>query len=78
MYMEPKKLKSYILLGYIFSFTSELFIIILFYTFGDYFFAYISPNDEIYLRCCEMKIILCIYIMLVNAYYFYMGCLKGY
>ena len=37
-----------------------------------------SPNEEIYLNCGRITIMVCWYIFGENAYYFFMGCLKGY
>ena len=78
MTMKPEKLKNYFLMAYLFSFIISIFVIIIIILFGNFYFLIMSPNDEIYLNCCKIKLMVCWYIFAENAYYFYMGCLKGY
>ena len=78
MKLKPEKLKNYFLMSYLFSFLTSIFVLILIIFFGNYYFLIMSPNEEIYLNCCRIKIMVCWYIFAENAYYFFMGCLKGY
>ena len=78
MTMKPEKLKNYFLMAYLFSFLCSIFVIIIIIFFGNYYFLIMSPNEEIYSNCCRIKLMVCWYIFAENAYYFYMGCLKGY
>ena len=78
MTMEPTKLKKYFLMSYLFSFLGIKTVLILVIIFGDYYFYIMSPKEDIYLNCCRIKYILCWYIFSANAYYFFLGCLKGY
>ena len=78
MSVEPKKLKNYLLMSYLFSFLATIFVISMVIIFGNYYFTLMSPNEEIYNNCCRIKLMVCWYIFAENAYYFFMGCLKGY
>lgn len=78
MTLPPEKLKNYFLMSYLFSFLGIILVLTIVVFFGDYFFYVMSPNEEIYLNCCKVKIMVCWYIFAENAYYFYLGCLKGY
>ena len=77
MKLRPEQLKTYILMSYIFSFMMLIIVISLLLIFGDYYFYLICPNDEIYLKCCKIKYTLSYFVFVDNAYYFYLGCLKG-
>ena len=78
MTVEPEKLKTYFLMSYLFSFLCTIIVLTIIVFFGNYYFYIMSPNDEIYLNCCRIKIMVCWYIFAENGYYFFMGCLKGY
>ena len=78
MTMKPENLKKYFLMAYLFSFLASIFVIIIIIFFGNYFFLIMSPNDEIFVNCCRIKLMVCWYLFAENAYYFYLGCLKGY
>ena len=78
MILKPDKLNLYILMTYLFSFLCSIFVINIIIFFANSYFLIMSPNDEIYLKCCRVKFILCWYIFVENAYYFFMGVLKGY
>ena len=78
MRLKPEKLKTYFLMSYLFSFLATVFVLILVISFGNYYFLIMSPNEEIYINCCRIKLMVCWYIFAENAYYFFMGCLKGY
>ena len=78
MTMKPEKLKTYFLMSYLFSFLATLIVIIIVINCADYYYSLMSPNEEIYLNCGRITIMVCWYIFGENAYYFFMGCLKGY
>ena len=77
MKLKPEQLKTYFFMSYLFSFLMFIIVLSLLLIFGDYYFYLISPNDEIYLKCCEVKYALGYFIFVDNVYYFYLGCLKG-
>ena len=77
MKLKPEQLKIYFLMSYIFCFMMLIIVISLLLIFGDFYFYYISPNEEIYLKCCKIKYVLSYFIFADNAYYFYLGTLKG-
>ena len=77
MKLKPEQLKTYLLMSYIFSFIMLIIVISLLLIFGDYYFYYISPNEEIYLKCSKIKYVLNYFFFADNAYYFYLGTLKG-
>ena len=78
MTVEPEKLKNYFLMSYLFSFICTVIVLSLVIFFGDKYFFLMAPNEEIYLNCCRIKLMVCWYIFAENAYYFFLGCLKGY
>ena len=78
MILEPEKLKNYFIMSYLFSLLGEIIVLAIVIFYGDYYFYIMSPNEEIYLNCCKVKYMVCWYIFAENAYYFFLGCLKGY
>ena len=77
MKLRPEKLKTYFLMSYLFSFICSFLVMTILIIFGDYYFHFMSPNEEIFLNCCKIKYALCYFIFVDNVYYFYLGCLKG-
>ena len=77
MTLKPEKLKTYFLMCYTFDFIMSIFVMILLLSFGDTYFYFISPNQEIFLYCCKAKYALYYFVFVDNIYYFYLGCLKG-
>ena len=77
MKIKPEKLKTYFLMSYLFCFIISIFVLTILVIVGDYYFYFMSPNEEIYLNCCRIKYVLCYFIFVSNVYYFYLGCLKG-
>ena len=78
MNLNPDKLRTYIKMCYLFNFLMLIIVISLLLKYGDYYFQIISPNDEIYLKCSKVKHTLSYFVFADNAYYFYLGCLKGF
>ena len=76
--LKPEQLKTYIIISYLFNFLLLIIVILFLLIYGDYYFFIISPNDEIYLKCRKIKYILIYFIFTNNAYYFYLGFLKGF
>jgi MATE family multidrug resistance protein len=73
----PNYMKRYIFLSHIFALLCSLVILFLILFFGNQYFYYMSPTENIYIYCKKVKYILSWYIFIDNAYYFYLGCLKG-
>ena len=78
MTMEPEKLKNYFLMSYLFSFCCSVIVLFLVIFFGNFYFEIMAPNEEIYLNCIRVKLLVCWHIFAENVYYFFLGCLKGY
>ena len=78
MKLNPEQLKTYIKMSYLFNFLLLIIVISLLLKYGDYYFNIISPNDEIYLKCSKIIYTLSYFVFADNAYYFFLGCLKGF
>ena len=78
MKYKPEKLRTYIIMCYLFNFLMLIIVISLLLKYGDYYFNIISPNNEIYLKCSKIKYTLSCFVFADNLYYFYLGCLKGF
>ena len=77
MKLKPDQLKTYFFMSYLFAFFLSIIVLLLVILLGDSFFYVISPNEEIYLNCCKIKYVLSYFVFVDNAYYYYLGCLKG-
>ena len=77
MKLKPEQLKNYFFMSYLFAFLMSIIVLTFVIFLGDSFFYVISPNEDIYLNCCRIKYVLCYFVFVDNAYYYYLGCLKG-